>query len=220
MTLQKDKFYIFATQFDDVGGEGDGIRICDLVTGEIPYGTEIQVMNMALFDTSYDLFRYLEEAYDESQDDFVPGWGDKQENLATRRLAPGTAFWIKPTGTFTATVAGQVLADSSKQIDFTANKFTLFANPFPVAANPNDYTWSNLTYGDEIQVLNTAITETSYNLYRYLEEAYDADKDDFVPGWGNKQEDLVTTGIIPVAQGAWMKAQKAATLKWTSPFEK
>ena len=222
MTLQKDKFYIFATQFDETSkGTGDGIRICDLVTGEIPYGTEIQVMKMDKVSTQYDLYRFLAEVYDPEIDDFVADkWGDVGEELATRKLVPGTAFWIQPKDTFTASIAGQVLTEASKQVSFTAEKYTLFANPFPVAANPNAYTWTGLTYGDEIQVLKTDKVSTQYDLYRYLAEVYDPSIDDFVTDkWGDVGEELIRTGIIPVGQGAWIKTAKAVTLDWTSPIQ-
>ena len=222
MTLQKDKFYIFATQFDETSmGSGDGIRICDLVTGDIPYGTEIQVMRMDVFDTAYDLFRFYAEVYDPEIDDFViDKWGTTGEELATRKLAPGTAFWIQPKATFTASIAGQVLTEASKQVSFTANKFTLFANPFPVAVNPNAFTWTGLTYGDEIQVMRTDVVDTAYTLYRFLAEVYDPEIDDFVTDkWGDGGEEIVSTGIIPVGQGAWIKTAKAVTLDWTSPIQ-
>ena len=222
MTLQKDKFYIFATQFDETSkGTGDGIRICDLVTGDIPYGTQIQVMDMSVFSSAYDIYKFLAEVYDPSIDDFVTDkWGDVGEELATRKLAPGTAFWIQPKDTFTASIAGQVLTEASKQVSFTANKFTLFANPFPVAANPNAFTWTGLAYGDQIQVLDNSVISSAYDIYKFLAEVYDPEIDDFVTDkWGDVGEEIVSTGIIPVGQGAWIKTANAVTLDWTSPIQ-
>ena len=222
MTLQKDKFYIFSTQFDETAaGQGDGIRICDLVTGDIPYGSQIQVMRMDVYDTAYDIYKFYAEVYDPAIDDIVTDkWGDGQEELAIRKLAPGTAFWIQPKETFTASIAGQVLTEASKQISFAAEKFTLFANPFPVAANPNAFTWTGLSYGDQIQVLRTEVTDTAYTIYKFYAEVYDPSIDDIVTDkWGDGQEEIINTGIIPVGQGAWIKTAKDVTLDWTSPIQ-
>ena len=98
MTLQKDKFYIFSTQFDETAvGKGDGIRICDLVTGDIPYGSQIQVMDMSVFSTSYDIYKFLAEVYDPEIDDFVTDkWGDGGEEIVSTGIIPvGQGAWIK-----------------------------------------------------------------------------------------------------------------------------
>ncbi len=208
------RFYLCSTQFDNVGGNGAGMRICDLIEGEIPYGSQIQILNAD--GATYSFYNYLAEVYDAEKDDFVPGWGDGGEELATSTLAPGTAFWFKAAGNCNATIAGQILADASKTIDINGGQFSMIANPYPASVNPNTLTWTGLSYGDQIQVLNA--DGASYSFYKYLAEAYDAEKDDFVPGWGDGGEEIVTTGIIPVGQGAWIKPAKALTLKWESPL--
>jgi len=104
-------YYMIAAQFDDVNGNGAGIAIKDLVTGDIPYGAEMQVRLPA---GGYDIYKYIAEAYDENLDDFVPGWADGLENLATTKIAPGAAFWFKTDSNCNVNIAGKILEDASK----------------------------------------------------------------------------------------------------------
>jgi hypothetical protein len=201
-----------AAQFDAVAGEGAGIAVNDLVKGDLPYGMLIQILKA---DGTYDTYKYLEEAYDETTDDFIPGWGDGVDNIATRLIAPGTVFWLKAPSATEATIAGAILADASKSIAVAAGKYSMIGNPYPVAINPNAMTWSGLTYKDELKVLKA---DGTYNTYKYLEEAYDEAKDDFVTGWGDGVDNYVTTGIIPVGQGAWIKPTAEVTATFASPL--
>ena len=92
---------MIAAQFDDVGGNGAGIAIKDLVTGNIPYGAEMQVRLPA---GGYDIYHYDAEAYDESIDDFVPGWANGGGDLVTTGvLKSGRGAWIKPTAAVSVT---------------------------------------------------------------------------------------------------------------------
>jgi hypothetical protein len=101
--IEGGKYYMCATHFDTTGGEGVGYAIKDLITGEVPYGTQIQVMQA---DTTYKIYYYIEEAYDENTDDFIPGWGDGGDNFVTTGVIPaGKGAWIKPTAAITATFA-------------------------------------------------------------------------------------------------------------------
>ena len=211
--LAADTYYMVAAQFDSVVGGGEGMALKDLVTGDVPYGAEMQVLRP---DGGYDIYRYIEEAYDGDADDFVPGWGDGVDNLAVNPVEPGTAFWLKAPSAATVTIAGAVLGDASKTVEIAAAQYSMIANPYPVSVNPNALTWTGLSYGDELQVLKA---DGGYDIYRYIEEAYDGDADDFVPGWGNGVDELVTTGVIPVGQGAWIKPASQLTLRWGSPLE-
>lgn len=210
--LEAEKYYMVAVQFDGVGAEGAGTAIKDLVTGNIPYGTEMQILAS---DGTYDIYKYIAEAWSDDADDFIPGWGDGGDNIALRKLAPGTVFWLKAPADTTVTIAGQIFADASKEFAIPAGKYSMIGNPYPVAANPNALTWTGLTYKDELQVL---AADGTYDIYKYLEEAYDEDKDDFIPGWGDGGDNMVTTGIIPVGQGAWIKPAADVTVSFTSPL--
>ena len=165
---------MIAAQFDDVGGEGAGMAIKDLVTGEIPYGAEMQVRLPA---GDYDIYHYIEEAYDEDLDDFVPGWADGGDNLATSKIAPGAAFWFKTDSDCNVNIAGKILEDASKTVSVNAGIFSMIGNAYPADVNPNDVEWTGLAYGDELQV---RLDAGDYDIYHYIEEAYDEELDDFL----------------------------------------
>lgn len=204
-----------AVQFDNVSGSGEGIRLCDLIKGDVPFGTQIQILDAN--GSTYSIYNYIEECYDAEQDDFVPGWGDGGEELATVKLPAGSAFWFKAPSDCAVTIAGQVLADASKEIALVGSQYSMIANPYPTAVNPNvDIEWNGLTYGDQIQVLDA--NGSTYSIYNYLEEAYDAELDDFVPAWGDGGEEKVVTGVIPAGQGAWIKPLANISLSFTSPL--
>jgi hypothetical protein len=102
-TLAAETYYMVAAQFDAVAGDGAGIAIKDLVKGNLPYGTEMQILRAG---GGYDIYKYIEEAYDEMTDDFIPGWGDGGDNFVTTGVIPaGQGAWIKPTAAITATFA-------------------------------------------------------------------------------------------------------------------
>ncbi len=211
--LKSETYYMVAVHFDEVVGSGAGLAIKDLITGNIPYGTELQLLRPA---GGYDIYKYLEEAYDEGSDEFIPGWGDVLDNIATRKVAPGSVFWLKAPADANVTIAGAVLADASKSITFVAKEYSMLGNPYPVAVNPNAITWEGLSYGDELQILKSS--GSGYDIYKYLEEAYDEGTDDFIPGWGDVLDNIVTTGIIPVGQGAWIKPATDTTATFASPL--
>ena len=81
-----------AAQFEVVGGGGG--TLSDLFSAtDIPFGTEVRLLNER---GQYEMFTYLEEAYDEDLDDYVPGWADGDEYLVKTNIAnEGQGFWIK-----------------------------------------------------------------------------------------------------------------------------
>jgi len=212
LSLAKDVFAMGATQFELVGG-GSG-TLADLFSAtDIPYGTEIRFLNAA---GGYDFYRYLEEAYDPDLDDFVPGWADIREDKVSDPVVPGTGFWVKAPKGYELTQAGQVPTNATITITLTPGMFEMICDPFPEGFNPNAVTWGNLEYGTEIRVLNAA---GGYDFYKYLEEAYDAVLDDFVPGWADIREDKVTAPIADVKQGFWIRstADTPVTITFTNP---
>ena len=206
-------YYMIAAQFDAVNGNGAGIAIKDLVTGNVPYGAEMQVRLPA---GDYDIYKYIEEAYDEDLDDFVPGWADNLDNLATAKVAPGSAFWFKTDSACNVNIAGKILEDASKTVNVNASIFSMIGNAYPADVNPNNVTWTGLTYGDEMQV---RLDAGDYDIYKYIEEAYDEVKDDFVPGWADNLDNLVTTGVLRSGRGAWIKPASAVSVTWESPIQ-
>ncbi len=205
---------MITTTFDGIEGSGEGIMIKDLVKGNIPYGMEMQVRKPT---GGYDYYTYLEEALDLDTDEFVPGWADGYEELATTKLAPGAAFWLRTKSSCSVSVAGQLLADSSKKMTYNANVSSMVGNPYPADVNPNELEWEGLPYGTEMQVRKP---NGGYDYYTYLEEALDLDTDKFVPGWADGYEELVKIKILKAGYGAWIvKPANAITINWKSPIQ-
>ena len=218
LNLTAEKFAMSAAQFELVGG-GSG-TLSDLFSAtDIPYGTEIRFLNS---NGAYEVFKYLEEAYDESigdEGDFVPGWADVGEEIVKDPVKVGTGFWVKAPEGYDLTQAGQVATDATITLTLTPGMFEMVADPFPEGFNPNKVTWENLEYGTEIRVLNAS---GAYEVYKYLEEAYDesiGEEGDFVPGWANVGEELVSEPIADVRQGFWIRstADKPVTITFTNP---
>ncbi len=204
---------MIATPFDGTEGAGTGIAVKDLVSGDIPEGAEMQVRLKA---GGYDIYHYTSEAYDKNIDNFVPGWADGGDNLATAKVLPGAAFWFKTDSDCTATLAGQILAEASKTVDVNAGIYSMIGNAYPAAVNPNDVAWEGLTEGDELQV---RLDAGGYDIYHYTKEAYDENSDAFVPGWADGGDNLVTTPVLNAGRGAWIKPAAAVSVTWESPVK-
>ena len=100
-SLNAGQFYMVGVQFGAVG-TAEGIPMKDLVTGTIPYGTQIQILKAS--GASYDIYTYIAEAYDESVDDFVPGWANGQEDMVHSGIVPvGAGCWVYPASNLTIT---------------------------------------------------------------------------------------------------------------------
>ena len=210
--LTANTYQMSGIQFVGVGGTAASLN--DLFTGDIAFGTRIMFLDA---DTgAYITYRYLEEAYDEAADDFVTGWGDVDEYLAKSPTVNGTGFWFYPVSNTTVTQAGQVDDNDSVTVEVTGGSYVMVANPFPVPFNPNEVTWnSGLEFGTRLMTLS----ETgAYITYRYLEEAYDEDADDFVTGWGDVDEYLVKAPIAGVGEGFWIFSQNDASITIASPL--
>ena len=209
-----DKTYkMGGVQFVGVGDKD--VNLNDLFTGEIEYGTQIMFLDMTT--GAYVTYKYLEEAYDEDLDDFVPGWADGKENIAVDPVDAGSGFWFFPaSGDTTVTQSGQVSSEKNVSISVPAGQYTMVINPFPEGFNPNKVSWNaDLAYGTQIMILGPT---GAYVSYKYLEEAYDEATDDFIPGWADGKENIVTDDIVGVGEGFWVLAPEGATITFTSPI--
>ena len=213
LSLTANSFIMSAVQFVSVGGNAG--TMSDLFTAtDIPYGSEARFVGD---DGNYEFLEYVDEAYDEPNDDFVPGWADRDGYLITDVKTPGTGFWVKASEDYDLVQSGQVVDTASATVTIPAGMFVMASNPYPVAFNPNATTvnWgSNLAYGTELRVLNAS---GQYVFYEYVDEAYDEPNDDFVPGWADRDGYLVNGDIADVGQGFWIKSENAITITFTSP---
>ena len=211
LDLDAGAFVMSGIQFVKVGEDNGTLN--DLFTsGDIPFGTEIRFLDS---DGVYQIYKYIEEAYDEDADDFVPGWGDGSDYLSGDVNVPGEGFWVKAPSNYKLTQSGEVFPGQTATVTVEAGIFTMICNPFLVAFNPNDVNWgTGLQYGTEIRVLDDAGV---YQFYKYIEEAYDEDLDDFVPGWGDGEDFIVKAAIADIGQGFWIKSPSKLTLTFSNP---
>ena len=76
-------------------------------------------------------------------------------------------------------------------------------------ATLNDlFSSTDIPFDTEVLTLNASGT---YDHFYYLEEAYDAESDDFIQGWGDGSEEYVTD-TLPPGTGFWVKAPESYSL--------
>ena len=213
VSLTDATYKMSGIQFVGVGEVVAGLN--DLFCGEIAYGTEIMFLDQT--SGAYITYKYLEEAYDEDADEFLPGWGAGDEYYVTDPVPAGSGFWFCPHSDGDVTQAGQVTTSDSVSISIPAGAYTMVSNPYPTGFNPNSVQWDeNLAYGTMIMTLDAS---GAYITYKYLEEAYDEDADTFAPGWGDGDEYLVKSDIAAAGEGFWVYAPVATSLTVQSPLK-
>ena len=79
-----------------------------------------------------------------------------------------------------------------------------------------DLVTGDIPDGAEMQV---RLKAGGYDIYHYTAEAYDEVADDFVPGWADGGDNLVTTPVLKVGRGAWIKPAAAVSVTWESPVK-
>lgn len=212
INLTANSFVMGAAQFELVGS-GTG-TLSDLFSAsDIPYDTEIRFLNES---GAYEIYQYIEDAYNVDTDEEEPGWADGYAELTTDPVSPGTGFWVKAPENHQLTQAGQVPAAETITVTVAPGMFQMVSNPYPQAFNPNEVSWSNLDYDSEIRVLNAS---GAYDIYTYIEDAYNAATDEETPGWADGYAELVTTDIADVGQGFWIRstANSDTTVTFTNP---
>ena len=184
----------------------------ELFSSSVPYGTKTLFLNP---DGTYATYTFIEEAYDEDLDDFVPGWADGDDYLVKTASNLGLGFWAQATSALDLIEMGQVDDEQTRTITIPANSYYLFSNVLPKGFNPNDASldWGNIGYGTKILALAPS---GSYVTYTFIEEAYDEDADDFVPGWADGDDYLVTDPIMASGEGAWIYSETQLTLTFNN----
>ena len=151
----------------------------------------------------------------------LPGWVDGLANPDEDEVDLGKGYWILDTYNASSvwTVAGQVHGKTSFQ-DTYATDYTLAANPFPIAFNPNDLTWSGLTgpaYGtttpegkDWTEIAPQIFVrdaEGAYSVIRYyISDAFESvpgSGNYDIPGWVDGLANPVEEDIVPAGAGFW-----------------
>ena len=231
-SIEKDKFYILAGQFEGVAGGKKVNDVLGAVTG-VDYGdgktflttaSQIQIPNS---EGSYDLCWYLNDGYyedEQGQEAYKPGWCNDGGNLVDVEIPDGVSFWFKnkQDTDSTWTHSGAVPGENAKRIEYPTG-FALRSNPFPVAFKLNSDALDcsevvGVDYGNGKDFLTTATqiqvpnSEGSYDLCWYLNDGYYEDEqgqEAYKPGWCNDGGNLVDLEI-PVMQGFWTKGVSGA----------
>ena len=236
INLTAGKWYMVGIQFEEVGGESSTIKLDDLIklTGVTAVAfddqdtdaAEIQYFNGA----GYDHFYYISDAYKYNQDGVELGkdcWALDGFEAAGFSKAPGEGFWFHATATAVGenaslTVKGEVKEVSPTTIDFTANKWKIIANPFPVGVNLNDVVTTGVTavaFDDqdtdaaEIQYFNGA----GYDHFYYISDAYKYNQDGVELGKDCWALDGFQTGgdSIPVGGSFWILSKQNGSLTFS-----
>lgn len=177
---------------------------------------QLQVWN----GTSYTMYYYVNDAYNEAEDEEVTGWANGAGDYTDATIAPGTGYWYKyPLAASSFTLSGQVSSAASVTKNISAS-FNLYGNPYPTKLNLAKVTTSvtapafanRASSAVQLQVWNG----TSYTMYYYVSDAYDEAKDEEVTGWANGAGDLVAETNADVTYGFWVKSPAGAgTLTFT-----
>ena len=250
-----NKWQINGCQFQNVGD--DEMDLQDLVgsftSTNVTYGDGnsfkatapcIQIQdrdangNLTAGNTFY--YYLADAATDAAGNEVQPGWADEfgyyvgeGAHVGAVKIAPGTAVWFKDPSAAApnASVSGEVVGEASAPaIKANAGKWSLTANPFPVAfdLNSSKITWTgvttNIVYGDGNTFKNTAPTiqiqdrDSNGNLtagntfYYYLSDAAtDAAGNNVKPGWADEfgyyvgDDAYVSAATVGAGLGFWFK---------------
>ena len=226
--IEKDTFYILASQFEGVAGGKNVNDILGAVTG-VDYddggvfcdtATQIQIPKTGGYTTYY----YLNDGWfdDNGKDGYKAGWCDSIGNLVDVEIPDGVAIWFKnKVDTDSSwTHSGAVPAEDAKRVEYPEG-FALRSNAFPVSFKLNSDALDNsevigVDYDDGGNFCNTAtqiqIPKTGgYTTYYYLNDGWfdDNGKDGYKAGWCDSIGNIVDVDV-PVMQGFWTKGVSGA----------
>ncbi len=223
------KWYMIGVQFEEVGSAAGTIAFDDLislsgVTASIYDNQESKAAQIQYFNgVGYDMFYYISDAFNaQDQDVGHDCWAKDGYETTASKKALGEGFWFTApadaiSGTASMTVKGEVSANSTKTISFTANAWKIISNPFPVALGLQDVMTAGITAvayddqesnGAQIQFFNGV----GYDMFYYISDAFDAqDKDVGHNCWA--RDGYITTGTqIPVGSAFWLLAKQSGSL--------
>ena len=228
--LVKDKFYIFGSQFDGIGG---GKKINDVI-GSVK-GVDWDAEDIFLETASqiqlpkpggYSTYFYLNDGwYDDGTEEgsTKPGWCDAGGVIIEDiEITPGVAFWFKNKTEEDSSwnQSGEVPNVAQVRVEVPVN-FQLRNFPFPMSAELNSAHLDNsemtgVDWDAEDIFLETApqiqIPKTGgYSTYFYLNDGwYDdgTEEGSTKPGWCDAGG-VIADVAVPVGQGFWTKGVSA-----------
>ena len=190
VNLTAGKWYMIGIQFQDIGG--GAIKLDDLiklsgVTASTWEDQETKAIEIQYWNGgNYDHLYYISDAYAYGTETELGKdcWALDGVESSDFAKTPGEGFWLHATTAAigqnaTLTVKGEVKDAESATVSFTANRWKIISNPFPVAIDLNDVvtsgvtasTWDNQeTDAAEIQYWNGS----NYDHFYYISDAYAA----------------------------------------------
>ena len=175
---------------DDEGGQGD--YSVQEISGNFQDGDEIQV---------WDETRYTTLFYFSSESMGTAGFYGDDGSLSTLRLTRGTAVWVKSSSLTHAILAGEVVLDEGNPVKGTSG-WSLFAAKTPQATAVNEFRFSGLTEGDEMQI---------WDGKQYVTLFYFPAETLGVSGF-YEDSGVLSERKVPVGSGFWIKSKAAVTL--------
>ena len=232
INLTAGKWYMVGIQFQEVGGTT--IKLDDLiklsgVTASTWDNQESKAVEIQYFDgTGYDHFYYISDAFAYGTESELGKdcWALDGVEAAGFAKGAGEGFWLHATSdaigqNATLTVKGEVKGADSATVSFTANKWQIISNPFPVGIDLNDVvttgvtasTWDKQeTDAAEIQYFDGV----GYNHYYYISDAfaYGTESELGKDCWA--LDGVQTNGdSIPVGGAFWLLAKQSGSLTFS-----
>ena len=190
-----DTWTLLGVNFASLGvnnGNVEGKFSIQDLTGDFADGDQIQVWN----GSGYEVLYY----YSANLLGPTAGFYTDQATLSDLLLPRGTAIWVKSETLTKATVSGKV---ASSTIPVKGHPgWSLFASRSPVATPVNDFNFSGLSDGDQMQIWDG---NGYVLLYWYSEGVLGAS------GFYESTGEL-STRTVPVGSGFWIKSQNEITL--------
>ena len=232
INLTAGKWYMVGIQFQEVGGTT--IKLDDLiklsgVTASTWANQSSDAMQIQYYDgTGYDIFYYISDAYAYGTESEIGKdcWALDGVEVANFSKAPGEGFWLYAAPNAigqnaTLTVKGEVKGAETATISFTANKWQIISNPFPVGIDLNDVvttgvtasTWANQgTEAAQIQYFDGA----GYDIFYYISDAYAYGTESEIGKDCWALDGVQTNGeTIPVGGAFWLLSKQSGSLTFS-----
>lgn len=190
--------------------KGDMVATSDTVTAPVA-----QIWTGA----DYDIYYYLDYAYDEEWNEYTDGcWASGANEYATAKISAGAGVWFRDDNEdVLITFAGQVVDAGTTPKTLVANKYNLIANPYPMQLlvnNSEQVTWDEIVAtGDTVTAPVLQVWNVSdYDIYYYMDYAYDSEWNEYTDGcWASGANEYLETPI-EVGCGFWVKPTTEVTV--------
>ena len=182
--------------FASLGNDGNTKLTYNIqeISGDFTDGDEAQI---------WDNGRYVTVVYYSEEVAGKAGFYNLDGTLSTLTLSPGTALWLKSSSLKQATLAGKVLTGSQEVAIKGEKGWSLFASRTPIAIPVNDFVFTGLSDGDELQLWDGT---------RYTTVVYYSAEMAGVAGFYELNGQL-STRKVPVGSGFWIKSSNVVTME-------